>query len=177
MVIEVEKVKDNLLVLRGGGGNTAVFVTADGVVVVDAKNPGWGQPILDKIKTLTDKPVTMLINTHTHGDHVSGNVAFPATVEIVTQDNTKTNMEKMPIFTENADRGMPKQDVQGQDDAGQGRRSDRSLLLRTRPHERRRVGGLPGAPHRARRRHLRQQGTAASSTPPTAAACCTTRRR
>ena len=50
-VIEVEKVKDNLYVLRGGGGNTAVFITADGVVVVDAKNPGWGQPILDKIKS------------------------------------------------------------------------------------------------------------------------------
>jgi cyclase len=107
MVIEVEKVKDNLWVLRGGGGNTAVFATAGGVVVVDAKNPGWGQPILDKIKTLTDKPVTTLINTHTHGDHVSGNVAFPAAVEIVTQDNTKTNMEKMPIFKENAGRGLP----------------------------------------------------------------------
>jgi cyclase len=107
IVIEVEKVKDNLWVLRGGGGNTAVFATAGGVVVVDAKNPGWGQPILDKIKTLTDKPVITLINTHTHGDHVSGNVAFPATVEIVTQENTKANMEKMPIFKENAGRGLP----------------------------------------------------------------------
>jgi len=107
IVIEVEKVKDNLWVLRGGGGNTAVFATAGGVVVVDAKNPGWGQPILDKIKTLTDKPVITLINTHTHGDHVSGNVAFPATVEIVTQENTKTNMEKLPIFKENAGRGLP----------------------------------------------------------------------
>ena len=47
-VIEVEKVKDNLFVLRGegGGGNTAVFVMANGVAVVDAKNPGWGAPIL-----------------------------------------------------------------------------------------------------------------------------------
>ena len=83
-VVEVEKLKDNLYVLKGGGGNTAVFITANGVVVVDAKNPGWGQPILDKIKTLTDKSVTTLINTHTHGDHVSGNVEFPATVEVVT---------------------------------------------------------------------------------------------
>ena len=105
--IEVEKVKDNLWVLRGGGGNTAVFATAGGVVVVDAKNPGWGQPVLDKIKTLTDKPVITLINTHTHGDHVSGNVAFPASVEIVTQENTKANMEKMPIFKESAGRGLP----------------------------------------------------------------------
>ena len=57
--ITVEKVKDNLFVLRGGGGNTAAFVTAKGVTLVDTKNPGWGQPLLDKVKTLTDKPVTL----------------------------------------------------------------------------------------------------------------------
>ena len=107
-VIEVEKVKDNLFVLRGGGGNTAVFVTANGVTVVDAKNPGWGAPILAKIKELTPKPVTMLINTHTHGDHVSGNVEFPASVEVVAQVNTKANMEKMPIFKEHNNVGMAK---------------------------------------------------------------------
>jgi hypothetical protein len=49
-VIEVEKLKDNLFVLKGGGGNTAVFVGSSGITVVDTKNPGWGQPILDKIK-------------------------------------------------------------------------------------------------------------------------------
>ena len=98
-VVEVEKLRDNLFELKGGGGNTAVFVGTNGVVVVDTKNPGWGQPILDKIKGLTDKPVTMIINTHTHGDHVSGNVEFPATVDIVVQENTKANMEKMASVT------------------------------------------------------------------------------
>ncbi len=107
-VIEVEKVKDNLFVLRGGGGNTAVFITATGVTVVDAKNPGWGTPILEKIKELTPKPVTTLINTHTHGDHVSGNVEFPASVEVVAHANTKTNMEKMPIFKEHNNVGLAK---------------------------------------------------------------------
>ena len=75
---------------------------------VDAKNPRWGQPILDTIKELTPKPVTTLINTHPHGDHVSGNVEFPATVEVITQENTKTNMEKMDIFKQNNGKGMPK---------------------------------------------------------------------
>src|SRR5215813_9110392 len=107
-VVEVEKIKDNLYMLKGGGGNTAVYVGASGVTVVDAKNPGWGQPILDKIKELTPKPVTLLINTHTHGDHVSGNVDFPATADIVVQENTKTNMEKMQIFKDNNGRGLPK---------------------------------------------------------------------
>ncbi len=109
-VVTADKVKDNLWVLKGdgGGGNVAVFVASNGVVVVDAKNPGWGQPILDKIKELTSKPITVLINTHTHGDHVSGNVEFPATVEIITQENTKTNMEKMDIFKQSNGKGLPK---------------------------------------------------------------------
>src|SRR5688500_17002965 len=88
-VVEVEKLKDNLFVLRGGGGNSTVFVQTNGVTVVDTKNPGWGQPLLDKIKELTPKPVTTIINTHTHGDHVSGNVEFPTTVDIVAHENTK----------------------------------------------------------------------------------------
>jgi glyoxylase-like metal-dependent hydrolase (beta-lactamase superfamily II) len=87
--IEVEKLRDNLFVLKGGGGNTAVFVTEAGVVVVDTKIPGWGQPLIAKIKELTPKPVTTIINTHTHGDHVGGNVDFPPNVEIIAHENTK----------------------------------------------------------------------------------------
>jgi glyoxylase-like metal-dependent hydrolase (beta-lactamase superfamily II) len=120
MVVEVEKLKDNLFVLRGqgGGGNTAVFVQASGVTVVDTKNPGWGQPILDKIRELTPKPVTTVINTHTHGDHTSGNVSFPASVDIVVHENTKKHMEEWrpyygrteppkPVFKESGGKGMP----------------------------------------------------------------------
>jgi cyclase len=120
-VIQVDKIRDNLYVMKGGGGNSAVFITSTGVVVVDTKNPGWGQPLLDGIKAVTDKPVTMIINTHTHGDHVSGNVEFPATVEVVTHENTRKNMEAMRpasfvapaaggpapnIFVQNNRRGM-----------------------------------------------------------------------
>jgi len=120
-VVEVEKLKDNLYMLKGGGGNTAVYVGANGVTVVDAKNPGWGQPILDKIKELTPKPVTLLINTHTHGDHVSGNVDFPATVDIVVQENTKANMEKMPIFKESGGKGMAKRTFKDKMTVGSGK--------------------------------------------------------
>ena len=110
-VVEVEKLKDNLFLLKGGGGNTAVFITGAGVVVVDAKNPGWGQPILDKIKELTNKPITTLINTHTHGDHVSGNVEFPSTIDIIVQENTKTNMVKMIPNSTAQDQTVPAQTI------------------------------------------------------------------
>lgn len=135
-VVEVEKIKDNLYMLRGGGGNTAVFIAADGVVVVDTKNPGWGRPILDRIKELTSKPVTTIINTHTHFDHVSGNVEFPATVDIVTHENTKANMEKMApvtgiapspeqqagasLFKDNNGKGLPKRTFKEKLSLGRG---------------------------------------------------------
>jgi cyclase len=120
MVVEVQKLRDNLFILQGGGGNTAVFVQTNGVTVVDTKNPGWGAPILTKIKELTPKPVVRIINTHTHGDHVSGNVEFPQNIDIVVHTNTRNNMLEMRpasgiaqtapprnIFRENEKRGMP----------------------------------------------------------------------
>ena len=106
-VAGLERVTDTLYVITGGGGNTAAFVTTDGVVVVDTKLSEWGQPILDQIRTFTDKPVTMIINTHTHGDHVGSNDEFSPTVEVVAQENTKANMERMPIFDGDNARYLP----------------------------------------------------------------------
>jgi glyoxylase-like metal-dependent hydrolase (beta-lactamase superfamily II) len=105
-VAEIQKVKDNLYMVTGGGGNTAAFITDRGVVVVDTKLAGWGQAILDKIKTVTDKPVTMIINTHTHGDHTGSNEFF-GMVDIVAQDNTKANMERMDAFKGDKSKFLP----------------------------------------------------------------------
>jgi glyoxylase-like metal-dependent hydrolase (beta-lactamase superfamily II) len=99
-VAGIEKVKDNLYMVTGGGGNTAVFITANGVVLVDTKLANWGQAIMDKVKTVTDKPVTHIINTHTHGDHVGSNEYFPASVEIVAHANVTESMKKMPAFAD-----------------------------------------------------------------------------
>jgi cyclase len=94
-VVELDKISDTLYVAKGGGGNTAVFLTAGGVVLVDTKLPGWGQPLLDKVKTISNRPVTMVINTHTHFDHTSGQLEFPGSIEVVAHENTRTNMLKM----------------------------------------------------------------------------------
>jgi cyclase len=106
-VIDILKLKDNLYVLTSStpgnqatfsGGNVAVFITDGGVTLVDDKLAGWGQAVLDKVKSVTNKPITRIINTHTHGDHTGNNNFFGANVEIVAQENTKTNMEKMDAF-------------------------------------------------------------------------------
>ena len=106
--IIVDKLTDNLFVLRAGGGNTAAFIMANGVLLVDTKVSGWGQPMIEKLKTLTDKPVTTIVNTHTHFDHVNGNAEFPATVDVVTQENTKLYMEQWnPVFGLTLDNPSP----------------------------------------------------------------------
>ena len=84
-VAEIEKVNDRLYMITGGGGNTAAFITDAGVVLVDTKLANWGQAILDKVKSVTNKPITTIINTHTHGDHNGSNEFFGASVEFVAQ--------------------------------------------------------------------------------------------
>jgi cyclase len=96
--LEIQKVKDNLYMITGGGGNTAAFITEKGVVIVDTKVQGNGPAILEKVKSVTPKPVTMVINTHTHFDHVGSNNAFTGMVEFVAHENCKTSMEKMTAF-------------------------------------------------------------------------------
>jgi glyoxylase-like metal-dependent hydrolase (beta-lactamase superfamily II) len=96
--LQTLNVRDILYVLTGGGGNTLALMRDDGVVLIDTKLPGWGKSILDSIQAVTDKPVTMIINTHTHADHTGGNVEFPTVTQIVAHANTKANMEKMDAF-------------------------------------------------------------------------------
>ena len=104
--LEVVKLKDNFFVITTSnptpresfsGGNVSVLITDTGVTLVDTKLANWGQALLDKLKTITPKPVTMIINTHTHGDHTGNDDKF-GKVEIVAHENTKANMAKMPVF-------------------------------------------------------------------------------
>jgi len=88
----IEKVKDNLYKIAGAGGNTTVFITSDGVVLVDTKLANNGEAILKQVQTVTDKPVSMIVNTHTHPDHNGSNDYFKAarpTVQVVAHENTK----------------------------------------------------------------------------------------
>ena len=96
--LEVQKVKENVYVVKGGGANSTVFLTTRAAIVVDMKNPGWGTALLTKIASFTSLPVTTVINTHSHSDHVGGNAELPPGVEVVTHEVAKDQMAKMPAF-------------------------------------------------------------------------------
>jgi cyclase len=104
----IQKVAGNVYMIPGAGGNTAAYVTANGVVLVDTKLANNGQAILDQVRTVSDKPITHIINTHTHGDHNGSNQFFPASVEIVAHENTDKNMKTMDVFKQDANKhGLP----------------------------------------------------------------------
>ena len=86
----IEKIKDNLYKVPGAGSNTTVFVTEAGVVLVDTKLANNGDAILKQVRTVTDKPVTTIINTHHHPDHNGSNDFFKAerpSIQVVTHEN------------------------------------------------------------------------------------------
>ena len=96
--LTLHRINDHLFVIAGDGGNTAAFVRADGVVLVDTKGENSGQRILDLVRTVTDKPITLILNTHTHNDHVGGNHFFASSVVVVAHENTAGQMQDMEEF-------------------------------------------------------------------------------
>jgi glyoxylase-like metal-dependent hydrolase (beta-lactamase superfamily II) len=72
----IQHITGNIYKIFGGGGNTLVVVQKAGVVLVDTKLANNGQAIMDQVRTITDKPVVLVINTHSHPDHVGSNDYF-----------------------------------------------------------------------------------------------------
>ena len=100
--LALHQVDENLYMLanapsvqgRGGGGNTAIFVTSSGVVLVDTKISGYGADILEQVRGITDLPITTIINTHTHWDHSGSNVEFSDSVNFIVHENTLSHMSR-----------------------------------------------------------------------------------
>ena len=91
--LELQKVAGDLHVLIGSGGNVGVLVTEEGVILVDDKFERNAPEILAKVKTLTNKPVLYVLNTHHHGDHSGGNAALQGEgVEVVAHENARANI-------------------------------------------------------------------------------------
>lgn len=76
--IQVLKVRDDIHMLVGAGGNITVQTGDDGVLIIDTQYAELSDKILATIRGLSDKPLRHIINTHHHGDHVGGNANLKA---------------------------------------------------------------------------------------------------
>jgi cyclase len=94
--LEVERLSDDLFVLRGLGGNTAVLRTDAGAVVVDSMTLQMqGERIRKKARELTGMDTTLLINTHYHLDHTHGNVAFEPGTRVLSTERTLSHLHAL----------------------------------------------------------------------------------
>jgi glyoxylase-like metal-dependent hydrolase (beta-lactamase superfamily II) len=90
--LTVNKVHDDLYEIEGDGGNVAVLVTSEGILLVDDKFEYDHDAILGAIKTFSSQPVKYVINTHYHQDHSGGNAKFLPTADIISTQNARTNI-------------------------------------------------------------------------------------
>ncbi|HKB08132.1 MAG TPA: MBL fold metallo-hydrolase [Candidatus Polarisedimenticolia bacterium] len=93
---KLEKLSHHAYCLYGRGGNVGFLVTDAGVVVVDDQYEEVAQGIVDQIRSVTDRPIRFLVNTHYHGDHTGGNPVFIKMAEIVAHDSVRPRLLEYP---------------------------------------------------------------------------------
>jgi cyclase len=90
--LTINKVKDDLYEIEGDGGNVAVYITNEGVILIDDKFDRDHESIVDNVKSVTNQPIKYIINTHYHQDHSGGNAKFLPTAEIISTAMARTNI-------------------------------------------------------------------------------------
>ncbi|HEY0922045.1 MBL fold metallo-hydrolase [Rheinheimera pacifica] len=104
--VEETKLADNLYMLSGAGGNMATLIAGDKVLLVDTQYAELAGKIKTKLLQLSaNKPLTTLINTHLHGDHVGGNSTLAANIDIIAHNNVLSRLTQDAKFPRN---GLPK---------------------------------------------------------------------
>lgn len=97
VIIETQQLTDNIYMLKGQGGNIGVCIGEDGVFVIDDQFARLAEKIEAAIRTLSDKPIKFLVNTHHHGDHVGGNENMANLgATIISHDNVRKRLAENP---------------------------------------------------------------------------------
>ncbi len=96
-VLKIDKLKDDLYVIAWaqgvGGGNVAVYVTNEGVILVDDMFDRNHDEILAKVKSITNLPVKYVLNSHQHDDHAGGNAKMQTKgAEVIGHQRLRANM-------------------------------------------------------------------------------------
>jgi cyclase len=105
--LRTERVKGDLHMISGEGGNVALYATTDGVILVDDMFDRNHADILAQVKTVTDKPLKYVINTHQHDDHAGGDLKMLPIAEVIAHRNVHANLKdlKRPYYEDTP--GLP----------------------------------------------------------------------
>lgn len=109
--IKATKVAGNVYMLEGAGGNIGVSVGDDGILIVDDEFAPLADKIRASLKTLGQGKLRFILNTHWHGDHTGGNVAFGPEAPIIAHDNVRKRLstEQRSEFFKSTTPASPKE--------------------------------------------------------------------
>lgn len=98
--VEIARVKGDLYMISGEGGNVAVYVTGAGVILVDDMFYRNAEDIVAKVATITDQRIAYVLNTHQHDDHAGGNAKLLSIANVIAQENVRSNLSdiKQPYY-------------------------------------------------------------------------------
>ena len=89
---KIKMLTDDIGIFTEKGGTILFLLTKKGMVVVDSQFPDTAAHLIEELKKKSEKPFRYLINTHHHGDHTGGNIAFKGLAEhVVAHVNSKAN--------------------------------------------------------------------------------------
>jgi len=93
---KIKMLTDNIGIFTEKGGTIVFLLNKKGIVVVDSQFPDTAGHLIEELKKKNKKPFKYLINTHHHGDHTGGNIAFKGLAEhVVAHINSKANQLKV----------------------------------------------------------------------------------
>lgn len=92
----IKMLRNDIGIFTERGGTIGFLLSKDGIVVIDAQFPDTAQHLIDDLKKRSSNPFRYLLNTHHHGDHTAGNIAFKGVVEhVVAHENSLTNQKNV----------------------------------------------------------------------------------
>jgi cyclase len=104
---KITMLRNDVGIFTERGGTIAFLLSKKGIAVVDTQFPEQSQHLINELKKKTDKPFKLLINTHHHGDHSSGNISFKGIAEhVLAHANSKINQENSAKQNKNEDKQL-----------------------------------------------------------------------
>ncbi|MEQ1798109.1 MAG: MBL fold metallo-hydrolase [Lacibacter sp.] len=92
---KIKMLTDDIGIFTERGGTILFYLSKEGIVVVDSQFPDQSNHLIEELKKKTEQPFKLLINTHHHGDHSGGNIAYKGMVEhVLAHENSKINQER-----------------------------------------------------------------------------------
>ncbi len=89
------------------GGTIAFMLAKKGIVVIDAQFPEQSKHLIDELKKQSQQPFRLLINTHHHADHTSGNISFQGITEhVLAHANSLTNQKNVAVTQKTEDKQL-----------------------------------------------------------------------